>query len=101
MQRIFGLLYTVLTGPMQINPDLVRQALTLDYRLTGQKGRLEFDGPKPEVAGRTGVANKRQQKHLPETVKLNLSKRVSREKTRDVSIRVRGHQYTTGFEISG
>jgi hypothetical protein len=64
LKRIFELLYTVLTRHMETKPDIVRQALLLDYQHSGQKGRLDFDSPRLEVIGRIGVANKRQQKHL-------------------------------------
>jgi hypothetical protein len=64
LKRIFELLYTVLTGHMETKPGIVRKALRLDYQHSGQKGQLDFDNPRLEVIGRTGVANKRQQKHL-------------------------------------
>jgi hypothetical protein len=64
LKRIFELLYTVLTGHMETKPDIARKALRLDYQYSGQKGQLDFDNPRLEVIGRTGVANKRQQKHL-------------------------------------
>jgi hypothetical protein len=64
LKRIFELLYTVMTGQMKIKPGIARKTLSLDYERSGQKGRLELDGPKLKVISRTGVANKRQQKHL-------------------------------------
>ncbi|MEE8234543.1 MAG: DUF4080 domain-containing protein, partial [Gammaproteobacteria bacterium] len=64
LKRLFELLYTVLTGQMKIKPGIARKTLSLDYERSGQKGRLELDGPTLEVISRTGVANKRQQKHL-------------------------------------
>ena len=64
LKRLFELLYIAMTGQMKIKPGIARKALSLDYERSGQKGRLELDGPKLEVIGRTGVANKRQQKHL-------------------------------------
>jgi radical SAM superfamily enzyme YgiQ (UPF0313 family) len=64
LKRLFELLYTVLTGQMKIKPGIARKTLSLDYERSGQKGRLELDCPKLKVISRTGVANKRQQKHL-------------------------------------
>ena len=64
LKRLFELLYTVMSGPMKIKPGIARQALSLDYIQSGQKGGLELSGPKLEVISRTGIANKRQQKHL-------------------------------------
>jgi len=64
LKRIFELLYSVLTGQMKIKPGVARKALNLDYIQSGQKGRLELEGPKFKVVCRTGIANKRQQKHL-------------------------------------
>jgi len=64
LKRIFELLYSVLTGQMKINPGVARKALNLDYIQSGQKGRLELEGPGLKVVCRTGIANKRQQKHL-------------------------------------
>jgi hypothetical protein len=61
---LFELLYTVMTGQMKIKPGIARKTLNMDYERSGQKGRLELDGPKLKVISRTGVANKRQQKHL-------------------------------------
>ncbi len=64
LKRIFELLYSVLTGQMKIKPGVARKALNLDYIQSGQKGRLELEGPNLKVVCRTGIANKRQQKHL-------------------------------------
>jgi len=64
LKRLFELLYIAMTGQMKIGPGIARKALSLDYRRSGQKGRLELDGPKLKVISRTGIANKRQQKHL-------------------------------------
>ncbi len=64
LKRIFELLYTVLTEHMALKPDTASKALTLDYQHSGQKGRLRLDSAQPEMNGRTGVANKRQKKHL-------------------------------------
>jgi hypothetical protein len=70
LKRVFELLYTVLTESMGIEPDIAKQALAQDYRHSGQKGHLEFYSRQFEVVGRTGVANKRQRKHLQESVEL-------------------------------
>jgi len=70
LKRIFELLYAVLIGRMEIEAEIAKQALTLDYQHSGQKGRLELYGRQFEAIGRTGVANKRQQKHLQEPVEL-------------------------------
>ena len=64
LKRLFELLYGVMSVQMNIKPGIVRQALSLDYEQSGQKGRLDLDGPKLELVNRTGIANKRQQKHL-------------------------------------
>ena len=64
LKRLFELLYTVLTGQMKIKSGIARKTLSLDYERSGQKGRLELDGPTLEVISRTGVPNKRQQIHL-------------------------------------
>ncbi len=64
LKRIFELLYTTLTGHMTVKPDTARKVLTQDYQHSGLKGRPEFESPQLEVISRTGVANKRQQKHL-------------------------------------
>ncbi|GBF28681.1 oxygen-independent coproporphyrinogen III oxidase [bacterium MnTg03] len=64
LKRLFELLYIAMTGQMKIRLGIARKALSLDYRRSGQKGRLELDGPKLKVISRTGIANKRQQKHL-------------------------------------
>jgi len=70
LKRIFELLFTVLTESMGVEPDIAKQALARDYRHSGQKGHLEFYSRQFEVVGRTGVANKRQRKHLQESVEL-------------------------------
>ena len=64
LKRIFELLYRVLTENMAAKLETASKALVQDFQHSGQKGRLEFDNPQPEVSGRTGVANKRQQKHI-------------------------------------
>ncbi len=64
LKRLFELLYTVLTTDMEINPAIARKVLALDYQHSGQKGRLELDKQNLEIAGRTGVANKRQRRHF-------------------------------------
>ena len=64
LKRIFELLYRVLTEHMAAKPETASKALVQDFQHSGQKGRLEFDNPQPEVSGQTGVANKRQQKHI-------------------------------------
>ncbi len=64
LKRLFKLVYNVLTGQMKIKSGIARKTLSLDYERSGQKGRLELDGPTLEVISRTGVANKRQQIHL-------------------------------------
>ncbi|MEE8287908.1 MAG: DUF4080 domain-containing protein, partial [Nitrosomonadaceae bacterium] len=64
LKRIFELLYTVLTENLMARPDITRRTLNLDYQHSGQKGWLNLDSSKTDVIGRTGVANKRQQKHL-------------------------------------
>jgi hypothetical protein len=41
----------------------VRRTLDADYKLSGQKGVIDFDSPKFEVVSSAGVANKRQRQH--------------------------------------
>ena len=63
LKRIFELLYTIMTRNLQMDPDTVGTLLARDYGRSGQKGQLSFEPPKFKVTARTGVANKRQQKH--------------------------------------
>jgi len=63
LKRLFELLYEILTENMEMESDVARKALGLDYQRSGQKGHLRFDNAKIETK-RTGIANKRQQQHL-------------------------------------
>ena len=63
LRRLFALLFVALTDHLQLRPELVRQALQADYRLSGQKGVIDFDSPRLEIVDRPGIANKRQRQH--------------------------------------
>jgi radical SAM superfamily enzyme YgiQ (UPF0313 family) len=63
LRRLFALLFVALTEQLNLRPDLVRQALDADFKLSGQKGALDFDSPRLEVVSSAGVANKRQRQH--------------------------------------
>ena len=63
LRRLFALLFISLTEQLNLRPELVRQALTADYQLSGQKGAIDFDRPQLEVVSSAGVANKRQRQH--------------------------------------
>ena len=63
LRRIFELAYKVLVEKMDVLPELVHDALELDFQRSGQKGPLNLASPNSEVTGRTGVANKRQRQH--------------------------------------
>ena len=63
LRRLFVLLFITLTEQLKLRPDRVRQVLTADYQLSGQKGAIDFDQPKLEVVSSQGVANKRQRQH--------------------------------------
>lgn len=63
LRRLFALLFIAMTDQLKRRPDQVRQALTADYRLSGQKGVIDFDRPGLEVISSLGVANKRQRQH--------------------------------------
>ena len=64
LKRIFELLYRIMTGNLEMDPDTVEKLLARDYHRSGQKGQLAFGPPKFKIATHTGVANKRQQKHI-------------------------------------
>jgi hypothetical protein len=63
LRRLFDLLFIALTEQLKLRPDQVRQALVADYKLSGQKGVIDFDRPKLEAVSSLGVANKRQRQH--------------------------------------
>jgi radical SAM superfamily enzyme YgiQ (UPF0313 family) len=63
LRRLFALLFIALTEQLKLQPDQVRRALDADYKLSGQKGVLDFDSPRLEAVSSVGVANKRQRQH--------------------------------------
>ena len=63
LRRLFALLFVALTEQLKLRPDQVRQALDADFKLSGQKGAIDFDSPKLEIVSSAGVANKRQRQH--------------------------------------
>ncbi len=63
LRRLFVLLFFVMTGPLKLRPDQVRQALDADFKLSGQKGAIDFDSPPLAIVSSAGVANKRQRQH--------------------------------------
>ncbi len=63
LRRLFTLLFTVLHDQWQQDPERVRKALDTDFKMTGQKGKIELDKPGIEMVARSGVANKRQRQH--------------------------------------
>jgi hypothetical protein len=63
LRRLFALLFVALTEKLKFQPDQVRRALDADYKLSGQKGVIDFDSPRLEVVSSVGVANKRQRQH--------------------------------------
>ena len=63
LRRLFALLFVALTEQLQLRPDRVRQALDADFKLSGQKGAIDFDGPRLEIVSSVGIANKRQRQH--------------------------------------
>ena len=63
LRRLFALLYTAMTQNVKIPPDRARAALQADFRLSGQKGVMDFDSPPGSDFATSGVANKRQRQH--------------------------------------
>ena len=63
LRRLFALLFVALTEQLKLRPDQVRQALDADFKLSGQKGAIDFNSPKLEIVSSAGVANKRQRQH--------------------------------------
>lgn len=63
LRRLFSLLFIALTEQLELRPELVRSSLLADYERSGQKGVIDFDSPRLEIVGRSGVANKRQRQH--------------------------------------
>ena len=64
LNRTFELLYSVITSHMKVKSDIASRSLNLDFQHSGLKGQLRLGYPKLGLIGRTGVANKRQKKHL-------------------------------------
>ena len=64
LKRLFDLLYTVMTGEMNVDDALLKKALTEDYQRSGQRGFPDFmqqqSTSKPH---KIGTANKRQARH--------------------------------------
>lgn len=63
LRKLFALLFLAATGQLKLRPEQVRQALDADFKLSGQKGVIDFDSPKLEVVSSAGIANKRQRQH--------------------------------------
>jgi len=63
LRRLFALLFTAMTGGLNIPADRARLALQSDYRLSGQKGVMDLDSPASADINASGVANKRQRQH--------------------------------------
>jgi hypothetical protein len=63
LRRLFALLFIALTEQLKLRPDQVRQALDADFKLSGQKGAIDFDSRRLEIVSSDGVANKRQRRH--------------------------------------
>jgi hypothetical protein len=63
LRRLFALLFVALTEQLKLRPDRVRQVLDADFKLSGQKGAIDFDSPNLEIVSSAGVANKRQRQH--------------------------------------
>jgi hypothetical protein len=63
LRRLFALLFVALTEQLKMRPDQVRQALDADFKLSGQKGAIDFDSRRLEIVSSDGVANKRQRRH--------------------------------------
>jgi len=43
----------------------LRAVLQADFDRSGEKGRVDFDAPRLEMASGSGIANKRQRQHNP------------------------------------
>jgi predicted membrane chloride channel (bestrophin family) len=63
LRRLFALLFVALTEQLKLRPEQLRQALTADFKLSGQKGVIDFDSPRLEIVSSPGEANKRQRQH--------------------------------------
>jgi len=63
LRRLFSLLFIAMTEQLKLRPDRVRRVLAADFKLSGQKGVIDFDSPKLEIVSGAGVANKRQRQH--------------------------------------
>ena len=63
LRRLFAMLFVALTGQLKLRPDRVRLVLEADFKLSGQKGSIDFDSPNLAVVSSAGVANKRQRHH--------------------------------------
>jgi radical SAM superfamily enzyme YgiQ (UPF0313 family) len=64
LRRLFVFLYKSLVVVEDINDDLLLEKLKMDYERSGDKSLFESLLSKGNIATRTGVANKRQQKML-------------------------------------
>jgi len=65
LRRLFSLLYEVLSVHMNREPGQLRAVLQADFDRSGEKGRVDFDAPRLEMASGSGIANKRQRQHNP------------------------------------
>ena len=64
LQRLFELIYTVLTKEFALNPDTVKQALASDYARAKLKGIPSYEqNTAISKNKKQGIANKRQLKH--------------------------------------
>lgn len=63
LKKQFELTYQILTQEFQLDTNVVKQALELDYQRNKLKGFLSFDDIAISKKAKTGIANKRQQFH--------------------------------------
>ena len=64
LKRVFELLYLILIEDFDLDSNIVKHSLLMDYQRAGQKAALDLGGPSLKVIPKTGKANKRQQQHL-------------------------------------
>ncbi len=64
LRRQFELIYQILTRQMDGDVEETQQLLKMDFERSGEKGKPPFIYNQAKLSNRTGIANKRQKKHL-------------------------------------
>jgi hypothetical protein len=67
LRRLFSLLYDALTGHLDRDPGQARALLEADFECSGEKGRIDFGAPRLEMVSGSGIANRRQRQHNPDS----------------------------------